>query len=300
MRMTDTRATPVTEEANPATSQMDTLSALEIVTLINQEDARVAVAVQTVLPQIAQAVDVAADRLGRGGRMLYFGSGTSGRLGVLDASEMPPTYHTPPEMVQGIIAGGDSALRRSAEGAEDDSEAGRAAVRAAQIGPNDVVVGLSVSGGAPWVLGVIQAALEQDAATVGITCNPTSALAQAADIAIAPDVGPEVVAGSSRMKGGTAQKMILNMLSTAVMVRLHKVYGNLMVDVSPSNTKLRKRAARILQQAAGVGEAQAVAALEESGYRVKPALVMLLAAVSLAEAEARLERVAGDVRQAIQ
>lgn len=290
---------PITEQANPATATIDTLSAAEIVALINQEDKQPVQAVERELPNIARAVDAAVAGLRAGGRLLYFGAGTSGRLGVLDASEIPPTYGASPELVQGFIAGGDVSLRKSTEGAEDDQAAGRALIEELDVGEHDVVVGIAASGTTPWVLGVIEAAQARNAATVGISCNPESALAGQADIAITPVVGPEVIAGSSRMKAGTAQKLVLNMLSTAAMVRLGKVYGNLMVDVQPGNVKLRGRAARILQQAAGVDEASAVAALERSGYEVKPALVMLLAGVDADEARARLAAADGFVRDAI-
>jgi len=290
---------PSTEAPNPRTSAIDTLSSIEIVTLINEEDARVAGAVREQLPEIARAVEAIVERLRRGGRLFYFGAGTSGRLGVLDASEMPPTFSVPPDLVQGWIAGGDSALRRSAEAAEDDAAAGAQAAREAHVGEADVVVGIAASGTTPWVLGAIAEARQRGAATIGLTCNPGAPLARAAEMAIVPLVGPEVVAGSSRMKAGTAQKMVLNMLSTATMVRLGKVYGNLMVDVRPTNDKLRRRAARILQQAASVDAETARAALEETGYEVKPALVMLLSGVDAGEARRRLDKAGGFVRRAI-
>jgi N-acetylmuramic acid 6-phosphate etherase len=289
---------PITEAQNPSTTDIDTLSSLEIVTLINDEDARVAAAVRRELPHIARAVDIIVQRMKRGGRLLYFGAGTSGRLGVLDASEMPPTYGTPPERVQGFIAGGDVALRRSVEAAEDDPQAGAQVVRGAQVSASDVVVGITASGGAPWVLGAVAEAQRRGAATIALTCNPDSPLARRAEIVVAPVVGPEVVAGSSRMKAGTAQKMVLNMLSTATMIRLGKVYGNLMVDVQPTNAKLRRRAVRILQEAAGADPQAAQAALEATGYQVKPALVMLLAAVDADEARRRLSAADGFVRHA--
>ncbi len=287
-----------TEKRNPRTAAIDTLSSLEIVTLINNEDAKVANAVRRELPHIARAVDVIVARLKQGGRLLYFGAGTSGRIGVLDASEIPPTYNTPPEMVQGFIAGGENALRQSAEAAEDDSEAGAALVESLGVDKKDVVVGIAASGNTPWALGVINEAKIRGAATIGLTCNPNSSLTQAADIAIVPVVGPEVIAGSSRMKAGTAQKMVLNMLSTASMVQLGKVYGNLMVDVRPSNAKLRRRAARILQEAANVDAQTARQTLEATNYQVKPALVMLLTGASFENAQALLNRNDGSVRGA--
>ncbi len=289
----------ITEARNPRTTGIDTLLSLEIVRLINDEDARVADAVRGELERIAQAVDTIVERLRRGGRLFYFGAGTSGRLGVLDASEMVPTYSTPPDLVQAFIAGGDVALRRSVEAAEDDSEAGAQVAREAGVSECDVVVGITASGGAPWVLGVVAEAQRCGAATVGITCNPDSPLARLAEVVIAPVVGPEVIAGSSRMKAGTAQKLVLNMLSTATMVRLGKVYENLMVDVRPTNAKLRRRAVRILQQASGAGAEDARRALQATGYEVKPALVMLLAGVDADEARRRLATAEGFVRRAL-
>ena len=287
-----------TEKRNPRTAAIDTLSALEIITLINDEDAKVAAAVKQELPHIARAVDVIVARLKRGGRLLYFGAGTSGRMGVLDASEIPPTYNTPPEMVQGFIAGGENALRQSAEAAEDDAKAGAALVQSLKVEKNDAVVGIAASGNTPWALGVIAEAKARGAATIGLSCNPGSKLTQAADIVITPVVGPEVIAGSSRMKAGTAQKMALNMLSTASMVQLGKVYGNLMVDVRPTNAKLRRRARRILQEAADVDAETARQTLEATGYQVKPALVMLLTGASFENAQQLLDRNDGSVRQA--
>ena len=289
----------ITEQSNPRTATIDTLSSTEIVTLINQEDVKVAQAVHQVLGQIARAVDVTVERLRRGGHLCYFGAGTSGRLGVLDASEMPPTFGVPHDLVQGHIAGGDSALRSAIEGAEDSREKGAQAVHDAQITETDVVVGIAASGHTPWVLGAIAKAQECKAATIGVTCNPNAPLVRLVDIPIVPAVGPEVIAGSSRMKAGTAQKMVLNMLSTATMIRLGKVYGNLMVDVRPTNTKLQHRAVRILQQAAGVDPETAQAALDATGYEVKPALVMLLAGIDADQARRRLAQVNGFVRLAV-
>ncbi len=289
----------ITEARNPQTAAIDTLSSIEIVTLINDEDAAVPRAIRSQLAQIASAVDAIVMQLRQGGRLLYFGAGTSGRLGVLDASEMPPTFSVSPELVQGFIAGGDGALRRSVEGAEDDPEAGAQAVRQAAADSKDVVVGIAASGTTPWVLGAVTEARKRCATTIAITCNPDSPLVRLVDIAIVPVVGPEVVAGSSRMKAGTAQKMVLNMLSTATMIRLGKVYANLMIDVRPTNAKLRHRAVRILQEAAGVDEGAAQAALDATGYEVKLALVMLLAHVDAGEARRRLSEANGFVRRAV-
>jgi N-acetylmuramic acid 6-phosphate etherase len=266
--------------------------------MISDQDTRVAPAVRCELEHIAKAVVIIVERLRRGGRLLYFGAGTSGRLGVLDASEMPPTYGVSPDLVQGYIAGGEAALRQSIEGAEDDTAAGAQTVQEAEVTEADVVVGIAASGTTPWVLSVVAEARQRGAATVALTCVPDSPLARSVDIAIAPDVGPEVIAGSSRMKAGTAQKMILNMLSTATMIRLGKVYGNLMVDVQTSNDKLRRRAVRILQEAAHVDAETARRALDATGYEVKPALVMLLASVDADQARHRLAIAEGFVRRA--
>lgn len=290
----------LTERANPQTAAIDTQSSLGIVTLINDQDATVAPAVRRELEHIAQAVDVIVARLQRGGRLFYLGAGTSGRLGILDASEMPPTYGVSPNLVQGYIAGGDVALRQSIEGAEDDAAAGAHIVRDAGVTEADVVVGIAASGTTPWVLGAVAEARQRGAATVALTCAPDSPLARSVDIAIAPVVGPEVIAGSSRMKAGTAQKMVLNMLSTATMIRLGKVYGNLMVDLRPTNAKLRRRAVHILQEVACVDAETARCALDATGYEVKPALVMLLAGVDADQARHRLAMAGGFVRLAIQ
>jgi N-acetylmuramic acid 6-phosphate etherase len=290
---------PVTESPNPATSAIDTLNSLEIVTLINREDARLAAAVQAELAHIAQAVDLIVKRLQGGGRLFYFGAGTSGRLAVLDASELPPTYGTPPDLVQAFIAGGDRALRHTVEAAEDDAEAGRQTAEEAGVNAQDVAVGISASGNAPWVIAALTVARQREAATIALVCNPQGALATLADVCIAPLVGPEVITGSSRMKAGSAQKMVLNMLSTAAMIRLGKVYGNRMVDLRVSNQKLRQRAVGIVAQIAGVEAPVARQALEASDYEVKPALVMLMAGVSLEEARRRLELAGGQVRLAL-
>ena len=293
-------STSITELTNPQTTGIDARSPDEMLALINDEDARVAPAVRSELGQIAQAVDAIVTRLQTGGRLFYFGAGTSGRLGVLDASEMPPTYGVPSDLVQAYIAGGDRALRTSVEGAEDDTFAGAQIVNEVGVRQGDVVVGIAASGTTPWVLAAVEQARQQGAITIGLTCAPQSPLTGAVDIPIAPVVGPEVISGSSRMKAGTAQKMVLNMLSTATMIRLGKVYGNLMVDVRPTNAKLRRRAARILQQAAGVAPQAALHALDQAGYEVKPALVMLLAGVDAREARDRLAAADGLVRLAIQ
>ncbi len=291
----------VTEARNPASMDLDQRDSLGIVTLMNQEDAKVAEAVRAELPNIARAVDLIVERLARGGRLLYFGAGTSGRLGVLDATECPPTFSAPPQQVQGFIAGGPEALTQSIEGAEDDMEAGMATARdEARVGPLDAVVGIAASGRTPWVIGALRAARAAGAVTIGLVCNPATPIHNEVDVCIAPVTGPEVLTGSTRLKAGTAQKMVLNMLSTASMVRLGKAYSNLMVDVQPTNSKLRARAVRILQEAAGIEEARARALLEESGWVVKVALVMALADVDAKEARRRLAAAQGHVRRAIQ
>jgi len=299
LRRSSAQGGALTEARNPATMDIDTLPTAEVVALINAEDASVAQAVQQELPAIVRAVDLIVERLRRGGRLLYLGAGTSGRLGALDAAEMVPTFSTEPEMVQAFIAGGMAALTRAIEGAEDDRQAGAETVRQADVGEADVVVGITASGRTPWVLGGVAEAKRRGALTIALVCNRPSPLEELADVTIAPLVGPEVIAGSTRMKAGTAQKMVLNVLSTATMIRLGKVYGNLMVDVQPTSQKLRERARRILQEAAGVGPEEAERALQATGYEVKPALVMLLAGVGAEEARCRLRQAAGHVRHAL-
>lgn len=290
----------LTEARNPATEAIDTKSTLEIVTLINDEDAKVAAAVGKELPQIARAVDLIVEQLRSGGRLFYFGAGTSGRLGVLDAAECPPTFNVPPEMVQGIIAGGAPALVVSSEEKEDNASLGTQAVVDAGISPADAVVGLSASGSTPYVMGVLQKARELGAVTIAVVCNRPTPLDELAQVTIAPLTGPEVIAGSTRMKAGTAQKMVLNMLSTATMIRLGKVYSNLMADVQPTSKKLRRRAVRILQTIAGVSTVQAVRMLSAAGDEVKTALVMLLAEVDVDEAHRLLAEADGHVRRAVE
>jgi len=289
-----------TERRNPRTADVDRRSTRDVLVLMNEADATVPAAVRRALPEIERVVDETVDRWRRGGRLLYFGAGTSGRLGVLDASECPPTFSSPPEQVQGFIAGGDVALRQAVEGAEDDAAAGAAAVDAAGAGPADVVVGLAASGSTPYVLGALAAARRRGAYTASVVCNPGSAVARAADVAIVVEVGPEVVTGSTRLKAGTAQKLVLNMLTTASMVRSGKVYGNLMVDLKATNEKLRRRAARIVAQVAGIAPAAAVPLLEQTGYRAKPAILMARAGCDAGEAERRLAAAGGMLRVALE
>ena len=289
-----------TEASNPASRNLDQLSALQIVTLMNDEDAKGAGAVRKVLPQVAQAVEVITERMQRGGRLIYMGAGTSGRLGVLDAAECPPTFNTSPEQVLGLIAGGTNALVSAAEAAEDDPQLGRQDARNINLSEKDIIVGLAASGRTPYVIGALQYAREIGAAAIAVTCNSPSALEEVAEITIAPVTGPEVLAGSTRLKAGSAQKMVLNMLSTATMVRLGKTYGNLMVDMRPTNAKLRRRAARIVAEATGQDESVAMDALERSGGETRTAIVALLTGVAPAEARERLSKAGGFVRKALQ
>jgi N-acetylmuramic acid 6-phosphate etherase len=287
-----------TEGRNPRTVDIDTLSTLEACRRMNDEDHVVAEAVQSVLPAVAEGVDVIAAAFRAGGRLVYFGAGTSGRLGVLDASECPPTFNVPPEMVVGVIAGGRTALTDAVEGAEDSAAAGAADADALAVGASDVVAGITASGRTPYVLGALDRARERGAKTIGIAnCDP-AAIASHCDIAILAVTGPEVITGSTRLKAGTAQKLVLNMLSTLAMVRAGKTYGNLMIDVMPTNAKLRDRARRILVTATGRSPEDAAVALRESQYQVKVAAVMLLAEVDAAEATRRLEDADGFVAKA--
>ena len=288
-----------TEQRNPNTMNIDTLPTLDMIRLINQEDHNVAKAVGLVAEQIAQAVDVIADRLSKGGRLIYCGAGTSGRLGILDAVECPPTYSTEPEMVQGLIAGGYPAIFKAVEGAEDSKELGVEDMKGINFAAGDVLVGVAASGRTPYVLGCMEYAKELGAVTVSVTCCPGSVLDSFADIGIAPAPGPEVVTGSTRMKSGTAQKMVLNMLSTGAMIKLGKVYGNLMVDVKPSNEKLIRRCVTIVCAATECDEATATAALEACEYRPKTAIVMVLMGVDAEEAKALLNKADGRIAKVL-
>jgi len=275
------------------------MSALEIVRLINDEDATVAAAVLRALPQIARAVDVVADGLRHGGRLIYVGAGTSGRLGALDASEIPPTFNTNPRTVQFIMAGGPKALGTSTEASEDDTSLALAEIKKRKPAKHDVVLGIATSGRTPFTIAAVEYARSHGAHTIALTCNRNSPLERAAGFAIVTEVGPEVLAGSSRMKAGTAHKMVLNMISTAAMTRLGYVYGNLMVNVWTKNEKLIQRAIRILEQATGADYDAARNALEASGNRTPVALVMLAAGVTKSQAAAALKKSKGHVRQAI-
>ena len=292
--------TLTTEGRNPATMNLDAMTPLEIVTAMNREDAAVPRAIEAVLPQIAQAVEVVAERLARGGRLIYAGAGTSGRLGALDASECPPTFGASPQMVQFLIAGGERALTHAVEGSEDSAEQGRADLAARNVTPDDVVVGLAASGRTPYTIGVIEEARKRGAATIAIACNQGSALGKAAELAIEVIVGPEALTGSSRLKAGTAQKLICNMLTTGAMTRLGYVYGNLMINVQLTNHKLQERGISIVETLAQVTRERAIEALAEAGNSVRLAIVMLETGLARSEAEARLQRAHGHARHAIE
>ena len=289
----------LTEQRNPASERLDALPTEEILRVINSEDRKVAEAVAREIPAIAKAADAIAEALRRGGRLFYIGAGTSGRLGVLDAAECPPTFNVPPELVQGIIAGGERALARATEASEDDPATGARDLRERGFTLNDVLVGLAASGRTPYVLGAIAHARGLGALTIGISCTPHSELSRAVDIPIEPLPGPEIIAGSTRMKAGTATKLILNMLSTAAMIRLGHVFGNLMVNVQPKNQKLIDRARRIIAEAAGVEPTRAAELLEEAGGSVKRAILMARLGIGFEEAEARLKACGSRVSEAL-
>lgn len=290
----------LTEQRNPRSMNLDALSTREAVKLMNDEDHTVPRAIETQLDQIAEAVDLIVDRMARGGRLFYVGAGTSGRLGVLDASECPPTFGTDPDLVQGIIAGGLQALVRSQEGAEDDRTKGAAEVLARSIGPADILVGIAASGVTPYVRGALDAARRAGSGTIFFTCNPGSIEHVDIDVAIAPPVGPEIVTGSTRLKAGTATKLVLNMLSTITMVQLGKVYENLMVDMQPMSAKLHDRARRILGALTGLGEQEAARAIEEAGNDLKTAIVQTKRTVSPETARELLAKHNGVVRDALE
>jgi len=289
----------LTEAQNPASAAIDSLPTLDILRVINVADQQVALAVERELPQIARAVDEIVVRLESGGRLFYTGAGTSGRLGVLDASECPPTFNTPPDLVQGLIAGGDHALRHSIERAEDDPEQGKQDLIAKNFSAKDALVGIAASGRTPYVLGGLAYARQLGALTIGLSCTTYSEVAQGAEIAITPRPGPEVITGSTRLRAGTATKLVLNMLSTGVMIRLGYVYGNLMVNVQPTNEKLVDRARRIIASIADVSYDEASALLEAAGS-VRVAIVMHKLSVSRAEAETKLAAAKGRLRVALE
>ncbi|WP_420064880.1 N-acetylmuramic acid 6-phosphate etherase [Pectobacterium colocasium] len=289
----------VSETRNPATMALDQLSTLEMMHAFNQEDRKVPEAIAQVLPAIAEAVDLAMASLQAGGRLIYLGAGTSGRLGVLDASECPPTFGVPHGLVIGLIAGGPGALLKAVEGAEDDPALGEADLKALGLTAADMVVGLAASGRTPYVIGALRYARDVGCRTAAISCNPHSPIAQEAQVAISPVVGPEALTGSTRMKSGTAQKLVLNMISTGVMVKLGKVYQNLMVDVKATNVKLLDRACRIVVEATGAERERARQALVQADNEVKPAILMLLANIDVAAARERLKQHNGYLREAL-
>lgn len=287
-----------TETRNRRSMELDTLDTLDIITLMNEEDRKVALAVKKKLPEIAKAVDLIVAQLDLGGRVVYFGAGTSGRLGVLDASECPPTFSTTTEFV-GLMAGGDTALRSAVEGAEDSLTLAVEQLKAVKFSSKDVAVGIAASGRTPYCIGGLEYAKKLGAKTISVTCNPHSKMGEIADVAIDIEVGPEILTGSTRLKSGTASKMVLNMLSTASMVRLGKTYGNLMVDVNPTNLKLIDRATRIIMEATGAERPVAEKALHDSGLKAKLAIVMILKRCDAIDAAFLLEKANGRVREAL-
>ncbi|MFZ3214509.1 MAG: N-acetylmuramic acid 6-phosphate etherase [Candidatus Acidiferrales bacterium] len=289
-----------TEERNPRTRGLDRKSTLEILRVLNREDRSVAEAVRHTLPQIARAVDQIVKSMRGGGRLFYVGAGTSGRLAVLDAAEIAPTYGTSPKLVQALIAGGSKALQTAVEGAEDSATNGARDLARARVTRRDVVVGIAASGTTPYVVGALQWAKRRGCATVAVTSNPKSPVARTARIAITPRTGPEAIAGSTRMKAGTSQKMVLNMLSTTSMVRFGRVYENWMIHVGLINQKLRRRAAIILQEAASVDAFRAEHALRQTGHDLAAALVMLKTDATVAAAKHALSMTGGDVRKALE
>ena len=289
----------LTEQANENTTNIDLVSTVELVELINNEDKKVALAVEKEKINIAKAIDLITDKILKGGKLLYFGAGTSGRLGVLDASECPPTFGVQPDLVRGYIAGGDIALRNAIEGAEDNYEQGKIDLINSQATSSDVVVGISSSGNPRWLIGVLEEAKKQNLATIGITCNPNAKLNDFSDVLICPVVGQEAITGSSRMKAGTAQKMVLNMLSTGMMIKTGKTYGNFMISVQPTNDKLKDRATRIVSEIAEVDYQQAQDILIKSNYEVSTAILMLKKNISVPEAQELLKSKNGILRKLI-
>lgn len=288
-----------TERRNPASAHIDSCTTLEMVTIMQQEDSKIASAIKKILPEIARAIDATSQRLENGGRLFYLGAGTSGRLGILDASECPPTYGTDPELVQGLIAGGIPAIFRAQEGAEDNPDLAVHDLKEHGFSAKDVLVGIAASGRTPYVIGGLKYARELGALTIALACSEHAEIAALADIALTPVTGPEVVTGSTRMKAGTAQKLVLNMLSTGTMIKLGKVYGNLMVDVKASNKKLEERAIRIVMEGSGCERTEAEKALKGADGHAKLAILMVVAGVSASEGKALLERTSGHLAAAI-
>lgn len=294
-----TLSTLITEQRNPNSMHVDSLSALEIVQLMNEEDKQVPLAIEKCLPQIAQAVECIVSAFQQGGRLVYIGAGTSGRLGVLDASECPPTFGVSPEMVKGIIAGGERALRHPIEGVEDSKAQAVVDLQTIEFSSKDVLVGIAASGRTPYVIGALEYAKSLGSVTVSIASNPNSAMANIVDIAIDTVVGPEVLTGSSRLKSGTAQKLVLNMLTTASMILMGKCYQNLMVDVQASNEKLKARAIRIVMQATDCDKALAEETLKQADQNAKLAIMMILSGLDRSQAEALLEKHQGKLQLAL-
>jgi len=289
-----------TEQRNMRSNHLDEMTALEIATLINEEDHKIAPAIRLILPRIAKAIDWITKQLANGGRLFYLGAGTSGRLGILDAAECPPTYSTPPELVQGIIAGGTPAIFLAQEGAEDSPQLAEDDLKSHALTSRDVLVGIAASGRTPYVLGGLQYAASIDVPTIAVTCNPDSPISKLAAIDLTVFVGPEVVTGSTRMKAGTATKMILNMLSTGAMIRLGKVYRNLMVDVKASNEKLQERSRRIVMEATECSRREAIDALEKANGSAKLAIFQLLSHLPLDDARNYLVKAHGRIGDALQ
>jgi N-acetylmuramic acid 6-phosphate etherase len=292
--------TPTTEARNTKSANVDSMNALEIVRVMNDDDAMIAAAVRHESHNIAAAIDVISNRIKDGGRLIYIGAGTSGRLGVLDASECPPTFSTPPAMVVGVIAGGQQALTQAIEGAEDLPEAAITDLQDVSLSADDVLVGIATSGGTPYVLSAIEYAQQMGAATIGFSCNAGSPVSQLADIAITPVVGPEIVTGSTRLKAGTATKMVLNMLTTGAMIRLGKTYENLMVDLTATNKKLKLRSIRLVRTLTGLDEPAAAALLDSSGGELKTAVVMNRCNLDPGGARQKLMAANGHLRAAIE
>ena len=289
-----------TEKRNPKTENIDQLSTLEMVRLMNEEDKKVAFAIEKILPEIAQGIELIAEKLSQGGRLLYVGAGTSGRLGILDAVECPPTFSTEPEMVEGLIAGGYPAIFKAQEGAEDDESLGAQDLKAKNISSLDVVVGIAASGRTPYVLGALKLAQSLGVKTIAISCSQSPKIEEFADISLVALVGPEIITGSTRLKAGTAQKIILNMLSTGAMIKLGKVYGNLMVDVKASNKKLEERAKRIVMTVTGVDENEALQSLKLAKGNAKKAIFMIMSGLEPKLEEEKLQLAKGNLRLALE
>ena len=289
-----------TEQNNPESVAIDQMDPIQIAMLMNREDLKVVAAVERVLPEIARAIETVTERVQAGGRLIYIGAGTSGRLGVLDASECPPTFNTPPALVVGLIAGGHRALTNAIEGAEDNRQAGEEDLRGVELDAKDVVCGIATSGRTPYVLGGLAYAQSLGAATLGVTCNEVSELTEVSDVLIAPVVGPEILSGSTRLKAGTATKMVLNMISTGTMIRIGKTYGNWMVDLRATNVKLKDRSIRIVSGITGLDRQRAESLLARCDGEVKTAIVSQALGVEKIEAQERLKAAGGRLRKAIQ